>query len=168
VAPITSAPPPRDFAGFGDGSWIVPPAVVEHPELISIGAGVIILEHGALRVRTRDDGRPKLVVRDRVRLARLVTVHCTLSIEIGEAVSTSDEVTITDTWGPLDAAPGLLAAPPRERVVIEDGAYLGAGCVIGPGVRVGAGAFVGERAVVINDVPAHAVVYGNPATVVSS
>ena len=46
------------------------------------------------------------------------------------------------------------------------GASVGAGAVVLPGVRVGAGAMVGAGAVVTRDVPARAVVSGNPARIV--
>jgi acetyltransferase-like isoleucine patch superfamily enzyme len=45
-------------------------------------------------------------------------------------------------------------------------AKVGAGAVLLPGVTIGAGALVGAGAVVVKDVPAHAVVLGNPARVV--
>ena len=48
---------------------------------------------------------------------------------------------------------------------IRRGASIGAGAVILPGVTVGAGAMVGAGAVVVKDVPARAVVVGNPARV---
>lgn len=41
--------------------------------------------------------------------------------------------------------------------------YLGSGSVVKEGVRIGAGVMVGMGAVVIRDVPANAVVVGNPA-----
>ena len=46
---------------------------------------------------------------------------------------------------------------------IREGATIGAGAVILPGVEVGAFAFVGAGAVVTRDVPAYALVVGNPA-----
>ena len=49
---------------------------------------------------------------------------------------------------------------------IADGASLGAGAVVLPGVRVGRNAMVGAGAVVTKDVPANAVVIGNPAHIV--
>ena len=48
---------------------------------------------------------------------------------------------------------------------IESGASIGANATILPGIRVGVGAMVGAGAVVTKDVPAHAIVYGNPATI---
>ena len=48
---------------------------------------------------------------------------------------------------------------------IAQGASLGAGAVVLPGVRVGRNAMVGAGAVVTKDVPANAVVVGNPARI---
>ena len=49
---------------------------------------------------------------------------------------------------------------------IERGASIGAGANVLPGVRVGARAMVGAGAVVTHDVPARAIVSGNPARIV--
>src|SRR5262249_35578192 len=48
---------------------------------------------------------------------------------------------------------------------VADGASIGANATILPGIRIGKGAMVGAGAVVIRDVPAHAVVVGNPAQI---
>jgi acetyltransferase-like isoleucine patch superfamily enzyme/dTDP-4-dehydrorhamnose 3,5-epimerase-like enzyme len=52
------------------------------------------------------------------------------------------------------------------RTEIGRGASIGAGAVILPGVRVGSRAMVGAGAVVTHDVPARAIVSGNPARIV--
>jgi acetyltransferase-like isoleucine patch superfamily enzyme len=46
------------------------------------------------------------------------------------------------------------------------GASLGAGCIILPGLNIGNYALVGAGAVVRREVPAHAIVVGNPGTLV--
>jgi UDP-2-acetamido-3-amino-2,3-dideoxy-glucuronate N-acetyltransferase len=53
-----------------------------------------------------------------------------------------------------------------DRTVVEDGATLGAGAVLVAPLRVGRCAMVGAGAVVVRDVPAHAIVAGNPARVI--
>lgn len=54
----------------------------------------------------------------------------------------------------------------RLPTFIEDGASIGAGAVILPGLRIRTGALVAAGAVVTRDVPAGAVVRGNPARIV--
>lgn len=49
-------------------------------------------------------------------------------------------------------------------VTIGDGVYIGSGAMIRQGISIGAGAIVGMGAVVVKDVPEHAVVAGNPAS----
>jgi acetyltransferase-like isoleucine patch superfamily enzyme len=51
----------------------------------------------------------------------------------------------------------------RKGATIRRGARVGAGAVLLPGVEIGEEAFVGAGAVVLADVPARAVVVGNPA-----
>jgi acetyltransferase-like isoleucine patch superfamily enzyme len=51
-------------------------------------------------------------------------------------------------------------------IVIEDGAWIGAGACVLDGVRIGAGAVIGANAVVSQDVPPHSVAVGVPARVV--
>ncbi|MGI8818595.1 MAG: DapH/DapD/GlmU-related protein, partial [Gemmatimonadales bacterium] len=51
-------------------------------------------------------------------------------------------------------------------IVIEEDAWLGAGCVVLPGVRIGRGAVIGANSVVVSDVPSLHVVAGQPARTV--
>jgi acetyltransferase-like isoleucine patch superfamily enzyme len=123
------------------------------------------------RIWVLNSGRPGkggsgVRLADAVRLGRFNTIISEAEVVLEEDVAGSDFVTIFDTWRypasvPLGGAPPAGPAP----VIIEAGAYLGFNCTIWPGVRVGRGAYVGEDAVVVEDVPSHAVVYGNPATV---
>lgn len=54
----------------------------------------------------------------------------------------------------------------QNRTTIRKGASVGANAVILPGVTLGAKCMVGAGAVVTHDVPAYAIVIGNPARVV--
>ena len=53
-----------------------------------------------------------------------------------------------------------------EGITIRLGARLDSGCIIGEGVTIGSGAWVRAGSVVLNSVPANAIVQGNPAQVV--
>ncbi|WP_200305432.1 WcaF family extracellular polysaccharide biosynthesis acetyltransferase [Paracraurococcus ruber] len=52
-----------------------------------------------------------------------------------------------------------------EPIVIEDEAWVAAGCFIGPGVTIGRGAVVGARSVVLSDIPPGMMAAGHPARV---
>ncbi len=52
-----------------------------------------------------------------------------------------------------------------EPVIVEDDVTIGGGALIRPGVKIGRGAVIGMGAVVIKDVPADAIVVGNPAKI---
>ena len=52
-----------------------------------------------------------------------------------------------------------------ESVVVEDEASIGGNATIFPGVKIGYRAFIGGGSVVTKDVPAYAIVWGNPAKI---
>jgi acetyltransferase-like isoleucine patch superfamily enzyme len=96
-------------------------------------------------------------------------------VRIGDHVFISHEVVIAD--GPWAVPPRLArgdgaaaggANGDGARIDIGDDVWIGARATIIGDVRIGAGAIVGAGAVVTNDVPAGAVVAGNPAEVVRS
>ncbi|KOV84416.1 acetyltransferase [Nocardia sp. NRRL S-836] len=80
-------------------------------------------------------------------------------------VSTFPFTIFGGAWGEktLDLA---LGAPSRGDTVVGNDVWIGYSAVIMPGVRIGNGAIVAAGAVVVSDVPAYAVVGGNPAKVV--
>lgn len=63
---------------------------------------------------------------------------------------------------------GVIEPPSATPVVIEDDVVIGANAVVIEGVRIGKGAVVGAGSIVLEDVPAGAVVAGNPARIVKA
>ena len=85
-------------------------------------------------------------------------------VEIGDGVVLSAGSMLIDSG--LELAGFAQAERPvhiDSFVVVEDGAWIGAGAIILPGVTVGRKAVVGAGSVVTRDVPPYTVVAGNPA-----
>ncbi|WP_044600230.1 2,3,4,5-tetrahydropyridine-2,6-dicarboxylate N-acetyltransferase [Candidatus Stoquefichus massiliensis] len=61
---------------------------------------------------------------------------------------------------------GVIEPPSATPVILEDDVLIGANAVVVEGVRVGKGAVVGAGSIVLKDVPAGAVVAGNPARII--
>jgi acetyltransferase-like isoleucine patch superfamily enzyme len=85
------------------------------------------------------------------------------NITIGDRVSIAPRVTLVTSSHPNQSRIRDFAPVSQGPIVIEDDAWLGAGCVILPGVRIGRGAVVGASSVVVQDVPSLHVVAGQPA-----
>jgi UDP-2-acetamido-3-amino-2,3-dideoxy-glucuronate N-acetyltransferase len=84
-------------------------------------------------------------------------------VELGEDVFVGPAAVFTNVRHPRAA---WVRAPHWDRTVVEDGATIGAGAVLVAPLRVGRRAMIGAGAVVVRDVPAHAIVAGNPARVI--
>jgi acetyltransferase-like isoleucine patch superfamily enzyme len=101
-------------------------------------------------------------------------------VVVGDAVTIKSGVQL---WDGVRLGNGVFVGPnatftndrfPRSKqypeafltTVVEDGASIGANATILPGVRIGQGAMIGAGAVVTKNVPAHAVVVGNPAVII--
>jgi UDP-2-acetamido-3-amino-2,3-dideoxy-glucuronate N-acetyltransferase len=83
-------------------------------------------------------------------------------LRLGDDVFVGPNVTFTNDRFPRSKRyPDALLT-----TTVEDGASVGAGAVILPGITIGQNAMVGAGAVVTKNVPANAVVVGNPARIV--
>ena len=63
---------------------------------------------------------------------------------------------------------GVVEPASAKPVIIEDNCFVGANAVVIEGIHVGEGAVVAAGSVVINDVPAGAVVAGVPARIIKT
>lgn len=94
-----------------------------------------------------------------------VTVKC--GVQLWDGVTLEDDVFVgPNATFTNDLFPRSRAYPEAyARTVVQRGASIGANATILPGLTIGAGAMIGAGSVVTRDVPAHAIVVGNPARV---
>lgn len=93
-------------------------------------------------------------------------------VEIGDSVFIGHGVTfINDSYPRATAAGGALQTEADwkvEKTVVEKGASIGSGATILSNLTIGENAIVGAGSVVTKNVPANAIVAGNPARVLRS
>ena len=88
-------------------------------------------------------------------------------VEIGNYALIAHSVVIADSFAmaPPDAGN---AGQTRRGVTIGQNAWVGSGAILLGGAQIGEGAIVGAASVVDFEVPAYAVVAGNPARIIGS
>ncbi len=157
-----------------DTPRIHPTAIIEPG--VEIGAGTAVWDHVHIRGPSRL-GRDGIIgektyvaygvtIGDYVKINAHVYVCTGVSIE--DRVMVSAGVIFTNDRYPraFSDAGGLASSEPTGETlhtIVQEGATLGAGALIGPGLAIGRFAMVGMGSVVVADIPAHGLVYGNPA-----
>lgn len=100
-----------------------------------------------------------------------VVVCAAMRVTIGNRCLIGADVTIFDTDFHPHAPEGRRYASPNwtkisSPVTIGDDVFIGTAAVVQKGVTIGNGSIIAARSVVVKDVPAHAVVGGNPAKLI--
>jgi acetyltransferase-like isoleucine patch superfamily enzyme len=149
-----------------DSVVVEPGALVFHPENVSLDEDVYIGHYAILKGYYKNE----LVIGRGAWIGQAAFLHAAGGIRVGADVGIGPHVCIlTSTHAdPGRELPIMAGAIETAPVVLEDGCDIGIGAVILPGVTVGKGAQVGAGAVVTSDVPAYAVVAGNPARILRS
>lgn len=89
-------------------------------------------------------------------------------LQIGSDVLIGADAKLLSAGHAIDDGHEIIAQNPitRGRVVVDDGAWIGAGAIVLEGVAIGRGAVVAAGAVVRSDVPAGMVAAGVPARLI--
>ena len=140
---------------------------------VILGDGVHLSGRSTFAGALRNDGRrPRLTVGNDTYLGHRLIISADDEVTIGAHVHVADDVYICGYDAhPMDpvarrSEPGPVDYTGGSRIVIEDDAWICQGAIILKGVRIGAGAVVGAHAVVTKDVPAGAIVAGNPGKII--
>lgn len=104
-------------------------------------------------------------IENEVTVGDRVTIKC--GVQLWDGLSVGNDVFIgPNATFTNDKRPRSKQYPDSyAKTRLDDGVSIGAGAIILPGVRIGRDAMVGAGAVVTRDVPAHAIVVGNPARI---
>jgi acetyltransferase-like isoleucine patch superfamily enzyme len=102
---------------------------------------------------------------DNVKIQNGVSVYHGVTLESGVFVGPHMIFTNDKTPRAINPDGSLKGEADWElgRILVKEGASLGAGCIIVTGITIGRWAMVGAGAVVTHDVPDYGLVYGNPA-----
>ena len=171
----------NSFVVFGDWGELAPileanagkitDCVVENDRRNS---GVPLLDLKAIPARIE----PGAIIREKVEIGKNAVIMMGAVINIGAVIG---EGTMIDMGAVLGGRAtvgarchvgagavlaGVVEPASATPVIVEDGVLIGANAVVIEGVHIGANAVVAAGAVVIEDVPAGAVVAGSPARIV--
>jgi acetyltransferase-like isoleucine patch superfamily enzyme len=138
---------------------------------LSVGNRVMMDGKSSIIFAARYAGNPTLTIGDHTFVGHNTTFVVGKSIYIGRHCLLSTDVCLRDCDGhpvsPDDRAAGLSAPADEVRgITIGDNVWIGMRAIILKGVTIGDNSIVGAGAVVTRDVPANAVVAGNPAKLV--
>ncbi len=176
---LMSLPPMRDAPPAGidrlDGECYIADTVsvmrygAPNPERgIHLGVGVMLFDHVRLLLGNPDE-HPQAYIRLGNRV--IINVGCYVSGEGGliieDDVLIGAHTHILSAGHQIHGGDAVIARNPLSYapVHIGTGAWLGAGSAVLQGVTIGSGAVVGAGSVVTRDVPAFAIVVGNPSRI---
>jgi acetyltransferase-like isoleucine patch superfamily enzyme len=125
------------------------------------GGQIIIGNYSFVGPGTRIWSAKKITIGDRVLIAHDVNIHDNISHPLDSLKRHQDQMYLIEKGG-FQPTNDLN----EQEIVIHDDVWIGFNATILKGVTIGKGAIIGACTVITKDVPAYAVVVGNPSRIV--
>ncbi len=185
-------PESDEFKSFGDASTkvligdltVIQKYLEDHQQLISDSYLEQDRRHSAIPMLdlTNINARiePGALIRDNVEIGDNAVVMMGAIINIGAKIGEGSMIDMGAILGGRAQVgkrchvgagavlAGVIEPPSAMPVILEDDVLVGANAVIVEGVHIGQGAVIGAGSIVLKDVPAGAVVAGNPAKIIKT
>jgi len=139
------------------------------PQGIFIGAETFVMHGSVLHVYNfRDLPNAGIWIGRNSYIGERCVIRGQGGVRIGDSVLLAPGVQVLAVNHLFDdpSRPVIQQGISAQGIVVEDGAWIGAGAILLDGVQVGAGAVVGAGSVVTQDVPPRTLAVGAPARVV--
>ena len=149
------------LAACGERVVLEPGCLVFHAENVSLGNDVYVGHYAILKAYYKN----RLEIGDGAWIGQQAFIHAAGGVCIGKRVGIGPGVKLLTSSHRIEPGDGPIMDGELElaAVILEDGCDIGVGAIILPGVTIGRAAQVGAGSVVTGDVPAGAIVAGNPA-----
>ncbi|CAH8712409.1 glycosyltransferase [Paenibacillus thiaminolyticus] len=159
------------FQQFGSHTYIQSGGIFDTPECMAVGHHVFIRRPYIFNAAACPPHSPAIMIGDGCQINPGLTINAKNSVIldrnvlIGPYVYISDQINMDVHPATGFPIPNKDASPQEGRVIICEGAWIGANAMVLGDVRIGFGSVVRPNSVVLNDVPDYCVVAGNPAVV---
>lgn len=159
------------FKSFGKGSKLAQGTILMRVGYATIGNDSSIMSNSVIECCPNADLQPELIIGDNVSIGEYCHITCADRVVIGNSVLTGRFVLITDNGHGANLPEEMDIMPLKRKtcskgpIVIGNNVWIGDKATILPNVKIGDCAIIGANSVVTKDVPAFAVVGGNPAKI---
>lgn len=159
------------FKSFGKGAKLAQGTRLMRVGYATIGNDSSIMSNCVIECCPNVGLQPELIIGDNVSIGEYCHITCADRVVIGNGVLTGRFVLITDNGHGANLPEEMDIMPLKRKtcskgpIIIGNNVWIGDKATILPNVKIGDCAIIGANSVVTKDVPAFAVVGGNPAKI---